>query len=927
VFQQANLQYSYNQRYYTNSVKKILFLRNMSLNIKKILKDFCKTQNPNFYVKLPLSLKKEFEKEYLSRRSKDIEDLATSSGRERSALMDRIISEFAKSNVFAKGIFQKIQEALYRRQSGPHLRGKRDEWTFLQHSIQPRIYDQPGPMSPLITHQLRTKIFPLMEQTFSAWLSIKPPHRQIHDLPTALGKLLNIDLTYELFKTSDQYPLFDQVLRLGSNNEETWLQIFCNVFRISLVVFSLRVDGTLLESSCKIISPNIEIDTTNIPVYYLMETDIHPPYGHGINFYLKAWYPLIPPTGVVVRGTRRSGGGEGVMSNISKWQGQGMINRMYRNGALKKASAHIYKDPGDMTLLESAFGDFFDTTFTPSLEYAEAFCAAWNGDNLPLAKMLGKSRIGQSPGDDGEKEDEKDCLSFTKEVLYDDVDSHFPPRSLLTEKLVKKCCVNSKDPANQEPLVIDEEQRDEGLKYSYLISYVLEHDFLRDGERYINCFNLIYLRQALNTAKKDKKPLQVILTKNREAQGQTFIPIKVTLSAAQIQKAQSQWENLVQTDKENLSKYVEAQYGKKDKAFTNLSSWWYMEQEKSPYVKIVSQSTPYPDFLAVHIISDDDYKKLLDDVKKAAGDKGYDPAVVIKDLEGGIHDSGLPRRYLERKSLYQWIVDASKWTISFPATRILQSYPAMGGFKYVGVNNNILSNGVDYSPYQILQTINEKFEKNLLLKKVEGEWRLDLPWPRAETKNTNATQISQLQKMLEKASGGMKTTLEKRLESLRSSGKTTKNNSLAAFNEICNVSLPEDMRGLDLQTYVDLMCQGINPLGNRNNVIFDYPLWRSLYDNMVNKLQLAETTLLQEELDFNRVNVHEVLAEAEDSEYEGEEHDMVPRSLVRLINESEEEAEAFREVAESNPNINENTNNYCYFILYSILAQAITNIN
>jgi len=78
---------------------------------------------------------------------------------------------------------------------------------------------------------------------------------------------------------------------------------------------------------------------------------------------------------------------------------------------------------------------------------------------------------------------------------------------------------------------------------------------------------------------------------------------------------------------------------------------------------------------------------------------------------------------------------------------------------------------------------------------------------------------------------------------------------------------------------------------------------------------------------FGGRNVHEVLAEAEDSEYEGEEHDMVPRSLVRLINESEEEAEAFREVAESNPNINENTNNYCYFILYSILAQAITNIN
>ncbi len=898
----------------------------MSLNIKKILKDFCKKQNPNFYVKLPLSLKKEFEKEYLSRRSKDIEDLATKRGRARSALMDRIISKFAESNVFAKGIFQKIQEGLYRRQRGPHLRGKRDEWLFLQHSIKPRIEDQPDPMSHLTKYQLMTKIFPLMEQTFSGWMSIKPTYRQLDDLPTALGKLLNIDLTYELFKTSEEYPLFDRPF-FDPNNEETWLQIFCNVFRISLVVFSLRVDGTLLESSCKIISPNIEIDTTNIPVYYLMETDIHPPHGHG------AWYPLIPPTGVVVRSTRRRGaGGEGVMLNISSWQGQGMINRMYRNGALKKASAHIRggggkpgREEDDMQLLENIFGDFFDTTFTPSLEYAEAFCAAWNGDNLPLAKMLGKSRVGQSPGDDGEKEVKiRDCDDLLKSILYDStLFSHFSPRSLLTEKLVKKCCVNSKDPANQEPLVIDEEQRDEGLKYSYLISYVLEHD----GEKYINCFNLIYLRQALNTAKKDKKPLQVILTKNREDQGQTFIPTKVTLSEAQIQKAQSQWENLVQTDKENLSKYVEAQYGDKDEAFTNLSSWWYMEQEKSPYVKIVSQSTPHQDFLAVHILSKDAYAKLIEDVGQAARDKGHDAADVIKDLEGGIHDSGLARRYLERKSLYQWIVDASKWTISFPATRILQSYPAMGGFKYVGVNNNILSNGVDYSPYQILQTINEKFEKNLLLKKVEGEWRLDLPWPRAETKNTNAAQISQLQKMLEKASGGMKTILEKRLESLRSSGKITKNNSLAAFNEICNVSLPEDMRGLDLQMYVDLMCQGINPLGNPNNVIFDYPLWRSLYNDMVNKLQLAETTLLQEEVDFNRVNVHQVLAEAEDSEYEGEEHDMVPRSLVRLINESVEEAEAFVENAKLNPNINENTNNYCYFILYSILAQAITNIN
>ena len=910
----------------------------MSLNIKKILKDFCKKQNPNFYVKLPSSLKKEFEKEYLSRRSKDIEYLADSlavlprggarRGRARRAPVHDILSKFANLNVFAKGIFQKIQEDLCR---------DSDEWLPLQDSIKPHIENKPK--SHPAADELREKIFPLMEQIFQGWLSIEQPIGSSDDLPTALGKLLNIDLGAHPLLLTDlsanaetllpgrgalslRLPL-PPLLQMGLSGkpmipfalQETWLQIFCNAFRISLVVFSLRSKRTRKpgrdgrgayddiisrELSCKIISPNIEIDTTNIPVYYLMTA-------------FTSWYPLIPPTGVVLKGE------DGILLNVS----DKLIDRMYTAGSLKNASSHIqnldFRPVGivDVEMLrlysdsdrDLIFGEFFDTTFTSSLEYAEAFCAAWNGNNLKLAKMLGESRIGQSPGDGGEKEDEdeEDC---------DDID-------VLTENLVKKCCVNSKDPTNHESLVIDDEQRTEGLKYSYLISYVLEHD----GKKYINCFNLIYLRQALSMAKKNKEPLQVILTKNRKDQKHTFIPTKVTLSEAQIQKAQSQWESLVQTDKENLSKYVEAQYGNKDKAFTNLSSWWYMEQEKPPYVKIVSQSTPYPDFLAVHIISKDAYAKLIEDVGQAATDNGYDPTVVIKDLEGGIHDTGDLRRFLNRKSLYQWIVDASKWTISFPATRILQSYPAMGGFKYVGVNNNILSNGVDYSPYQILQTINEKFEKNLLLKKVDGEWILDLRWPKPETKNSNAAQIQGLQKMLKTASGPMKAALEKRLEGLQSSGKITKNNSLTAFNEICNVSLPEDMRGMDLQTIVDLMCQGINPMGNANNVIFDYPIWRSLYNDMVNKLQLAETTLLQEEDVYSVANVHEVLAEAEGREYEGDDQDMVPQSLVRLINDSVEEAEAFLEAAKLNPNIYENTNNYCYFTLYSILAQAITNIN
>ena len=900
-----------------NSVKKILFLRNMSLNIKKILKDFCKKQNPNFYVKLPSSLKKEFEKEYLSRHSKDMEELADSlavlprggarRGRARRARVHDILSKFANLNVFAKGIFQKIQEDLCR---------DSDEWLPLQDSVKPHIENKPK--SHPAADELREKIFPLMEQIFQGWLSIEQPIGSSDDLPTALGKLLNIDLGAHPLLLTDlsakaetllpgrgalslRTPL-PPLLQMGLSGkpmipvalQETWLQIFCNAFRISLVVFSLRAkrirkpgtydDIISRELSCKIISPNIEIDTTNIPVYYLMTA-------------FTSWYPLIPPTGVVLKDE------DGILLNVS----DKLIDSMYTAASLKNASSHIQ----DLDFRPFGFvGEFFDTTFTSSLEYAEAFCDAWNGNNLKLAKMLGESRIGQSPGDGGEKDDkdEEDC---------DDID-------VLTENLVKKCCVNSKDPNSTESLMIDNEQRKEGLKYSYLISYVLEHN----GEKYINCFNLIYLRWALSTAKKNKEPLQVILTKNRGDQDQTYISTRVTLSEAQIQKAQSQWESLIQTDKENLSKYVEAQYTKEDEAFTNLSSWWYLEQEKSPYVKIVSQSTPYPDFLAVHIISDDGYKKLLDDVKKAATDDGHVAADVIKDLERGIHDTQERRRFLGGKSLYQWIVDASKWTISFPSTRILQSYPAMGGFKYVGVNNNILSNGLDYSPYQLLQTINEKFEKNLLLKKVDDEWILDLRWPKPETKNTNAAQIQGLQRMLETASGRVKAALEKRLEGLQSSGKITKNNSLAAFNEICNVSLPEDMRGMDLQTIVDLMCQGINPIGNANNVIFDYSIWQSLYSAMVFSLRVAENTLTEEE-GFNMVNVHQVLAEeAEDGQYEGDEpEEMVPRSLVRLINESVTQAEAFIEAAKLNPNIDEYMNNYCYFILYSILAQAITNIN
>ena len=69
------------------------------------------------------------------------------------------------------------------------------------------------------------------------------------------------------------------------------------------------------------------------------------------------------------------------------------------------------------------------------------------------------------------------------------------------------------------------------------------------------------------------------------------------------------------------------------------------------------------------------------------------------------------------------------------------------------------------------------------------------------------------------------------------------------------------------------------------------------------------------------------MAEADDLPREGEAEDMVPRSLVRLINESATQAEAFLEALKINPNVDEYMNNYCYFILYSILAQAITNIN
>lgn len=884
-----------------NSVKKILFLRNMSLNIKKILKDFCKKQNPNFYVKLPSSLKKEFEGQY--KLSEFYKRSTTGIGSDKLATLIWV-KDFAKLNFFAKAIFQQILEEDYRM-----------TWEFVD-NVKTRTNNYVFKAKPgTVPSETGKKIFSRVEETFRGWKS-ESVRGDGNCLPAALGVLLGvkipkktlINLAKNHMKGVDLEKLkqemgFDMLppeqqeivltginpvyeLQTNPNNlSETWLQIFCNAFRISIVTFTFKYGG---EFGYQKIKPNIKIDTTNIPVYYLLNAA-----GH--------WYPLIPPTGVFSSDEFDQSPATTMLS-----VGDETIDRMYTTGALKNASSYIQ----DLDFRPFGFGgEFFDTTFTPSLDYADAFCNAWVGDNLKLAKMLGESRIGQSPGDGGEKEDED-------EENCDDID-------VLTEKLVKKCCVNSLDPTNQESLVIDKDQREEGLKYSYLISYVLEHD----GKKYINCFNLIYLRQALSMAKKNKEPLQVILTKNREDQALTFIPTKVTLSEAQVQKAQSQWESLIQTDKENLSKYVEEQYGNKDKAFTNLSSWWYMEQEKPPYVKIVSQSTPYPDFLAVHIISKDDYAKLIKDVGQAATDNGHDAADVINDIENGFHDTQNRRRFLRGKSLYQWIVDASKWTISFPATRILQSYPAIGGFKYVGVNNNILSNGVDYSPYQLLQTINEKFEKNLLLKKVEGEWILDLRWPKPETKNSNAAHIQQLQGMLKTVSGPMKATLEKRLKDLQSTGKITKNNSLDAFNEICNVSLPQDMRGLDLQTYVDLMCQGINPIENANNVIFDYSIWQSLYSVMVYRLRAAEDGLTYEEQTFDMVNVHQVLAEAEDGEYEGSEPDMVPRSAVRLINDSVEEAEAFVENVKLNPNIYENTTNYCYFILYSILAQAITNIN
>ncbi len=215
--------------------------------------------------------------------------------------------------------------------------------------------------------------------------------------------------------------------------------------------------------------------------------------------------------------------------------------------------------------------------------------------------------------------------------------------------------------------------------------YIISFDFNVGGNKVTMCYNIAYLRNYLVTS--NVVPL-LRGTYDRET---------VKLTQAQRDKAKKKWNAIMKADKAGFKRYLVEQDPKWGDELT-----WDKKVYKNPYVKLVSQATPTPNFNAVHIITP---KKLADLKRK------------YRHVENTIHMN--PRIYNDVKK-------AAKWTVEFPSGREVAA-------NTVWFDNNNMRNIVasDQDASQVLDSLIKLFDRDKLVqrKSIDGKhkWVLALP--------------------------------------------------------------------------------------------------------------------------------------------------------------------------------------------------------
>ena len=215
--------------------------------------------------------------------------------------------------------------------------------------------------------------------------------------------------------------------------------------------------------------------------------------------------------------------------------------------------------------------------------------------------------------------------------------------------------------------------------------YIISFDFNVGGKKVTMCYNIAYLRNYLITS--NVVPL---------LRG-TFDRATVKLTQSQRDKAKKKWNTIMKVDKSGFKRYLAEQDPKWAEELT-----WDKKVYKNPYVKLVSQATPIPDFNAVHIITP---KKLANLKRKH------------RHVENTIH--------MDPK-IYNDVKKAAKWTIEFPSGREVAANTVW--IDSTGTRNTIAS---DQDAGQIMGSLIKLFDKDKLVhrKSIDGKekWILALP--------------------------------------------------------------------------------------------------------------------------------------------------------------------------------------------------------
>ena len=256
--------------------------------------------------------------------------------------------------------------------------------------------------------------------------------------------------------------------------------------------------------------------------------------------------------------------------------------------------------------------------------------------------------------------------------------------------------------------------------------YIISFDFNVGGNKVTMCYNIAYLRNYLSSLPKipveEKRERMENLIRERQTGkitedeynkrlrvikqlGVPVVPLlrgtfdreTVKLTQAQRDKAKKKWNGIMKADKAGFKRYLTEQDPKWGDELT-----WDKKVYKNPYVKLVSQATPTPNFNAVHIITP---KKLADLKRK------------YRHVENTIHMN--PRIYNDVKK-------AAKWTVEFPSGREVAA-------NTVWFDNNNMRNIVasDQDASQVLDSLVKLFDRDKLVqrKSIDGKhkWVLALP--------------------------------------------------------------------------------------------------------------------------------------------------------------------------------------------------------